>query len=93
MNLNKHFWIVAIIGMISFLPLLARAQTDTEVEQLEVLLWPEYDRPELLAIQKIRFTPDTDLPATIQLFIPASARTPHAVAAWLPDGTLGEDCR
>ncbi|MFA9406804.1 MAG: hypothetical protein ACERKX_13410 [Anaerolineales bacterium] len=91
MNLKKHFWIVAVIGLISFLPLLARAQTDTEVEQLEVLLWPEYDRPELLAIQKIRFTPDTDLPATIQLSIPASARTPHAVAAWLPDGTLGEE--
>lgn len=91
MFLKKQFWIVAIIGMISFLPFLAKAQTDTQVEQLEVLLWPEYDRPELLAIQKIRFTPDTNLPATIQLSIPASAKTPHAVAAWLPDGTLGEE--
>ena len=91
MNLKKHVWIVAFIGIISVIPMLATAQTEPEVEQLEVLLWPEYDRPDLLAIQKIRFTPDTNLPATIQFSIPASAKVPHAVAAWLPDGTLGPE--
>ncbi len=89
MFLKKRFWVVVVIGMVGFVPLLATAQTETEVEQLEVMFWPEYDRPELLAIQKIRLTQDTNLPAAIQLSIPASAGTPHAVAAWLPDGTLG----
>ena len=81
MILKKHFWIVAFIGIMFFFPLLALAQTDTEVEQFEVILWPEYDRPNILVINKVRFTDETSLPATVSLVIPKTAGEPHAVAA------------
>lgn len=52
---------------------------------LEVALWPEYDRQETLVIYRAQLPPETRLPATVRLPVPAEAGDPHAVA------TIGED--
>ncbi len=68
----------------------AEAQAEARLESLEIAIWPEYDRPSALVIYRARLDPGTALPATIELPIPASVGTPHAVAAWYPDGTLDD---
>ncbi|MGD2161551.1 MAG: hypothetical protein PVH92_00245 [Anaerolineales bacterium] len=52
---------------------------------LEVALWPEFDRQDVLVIYRVQLPPETQLPATVMLPIPAEAGEPHAVA------TIGED--
>lgn len=52
----------------------------TVLEQLQIALWPEYDRPAMLVIYRFRLPSDVQLPALIELPIPAEAGEPHAVA-------------
>jgi hypothetical protein len=83
--------IFLLVFMLSALaPLTARAQTAARLESLEVALWPEYDRPEMLVIYLARATAGIELPLTFELPIPASIGEPHAVAAWYPDGRLDD---
>ncbi|TNF71742.1 MAG: hypothetical protein EP299_11000 [Acidobacteria bacterium] len=67
----------AVCFLISIGAAAARAQTD--LQRLEVVLWPEYDRPALLVILRGYLPPDATLPTTVVLPIPATS-TPHAVA-------------
>ncbi len=60
----------------------ARAQ-DTpinQVAQLQIDLWPEFDRPAMLVIYRITLRPDTPLPARLSLRLPQRAGRPNAVA-------------
>ena len=84
--------VVFLIVLLSFsLPTRSTAQTISEFEQVEVLLWPEYDRPEVLVIQKLRLKENTSLPAKVQLSLPSSVGAPHAIAEWNSDGSIGEE--
>ncbi len=47
---------------------------------LQVALWPEYDRPQVLVIYRGLFAPDTALPVPVEIRIPASVGQPTAVA-------------
>lgn len=64
------------------------AQGTLSLSNLEVDLWPEYDRPSLLIIYRITLAPDVSLPTDLTLRIPAAAGEPNAVAAKQPDGSL-----
>jgi hypothetical protein len=55
---------------------------------LDVALWPEYDRPEVLVIYRGQFAADVTLPVAVEWRIPASAGGPSAVAALDPDEGL-----
>jgi len=55
-------------------------QVPAVISSLEVALWPEYDRPELLVIYHGRFAPETPLPLAVELGIPAAAGGPSALA-------------
>ncbi len=59
-----------------------QAQDETiRFQNVEVLLWPEYDRERsVLVIYRITLGGDVKLPAEVTLPMPASAKTPHAVA-------------
>ena len=54
------------------------------VDHLEVALWPEFDQPAMLVIYRFELSPDTSIPASVALPIPAAVGQPHAVA-WLGD--------
>ncbi len=58
----------------------AHAQSGVTIDSLEVDLWPEYDRPEMLVIYKILLSPQVSLPAELSLRIPTRVGEPNAVA-------------
>jgi len=74
-------WIL-VLGMVSLLvfPAFVFAQDEIAIHSLEVNLWPEYDRPEVLVIEYVLLASDTAFPATVDLRIPAEAIAPHVVA-------------
>ncbi len=65
-----------------------RTQAEIRLSEVEVDLWPEFDRPSMLVIYKVTISPQTPLPVEIQLRIPAAAGAPNAVAARQPEGSL-----
>lgn len=62
------------------MPLSGQAQSPATIESLKVELWPEYDQPSMLVIYRFSLSPDTSLPAQLNLRIPAAAGDPFAVA-------------
>ncbi len=66
----------------------ARAQGTPTFSTLDVDLWPEYDAPGVLVINRATLPVGVSLPADLTLRIPAGAGEPNAVAVREPDGTL-----
>jgi hypothetical protein len=64
------------------------ATANLVLDRLEVDLWPEYDRPGVLVIYRIRLAADAALPQSLQFRIPSDAGEPNAVASLQPDGSL-----
>ncbi len=58
------------------------------LELLEVALWPEFDRSEVLVIYRALLPSDVSLPTSVSLPIPAEVEEPHAVAIYGSDGAL-----
>lgn len=66
----------------------ANAPTVSQLETLEIDLWPEYDQPTMLVIYHLFLTADNPLPATLTLRMPAAAGEPNSVATREQDGQL-----
>lgn len=66
----------------------ARAQASLEIETLQIDLWPEYDRPDVLVIYHITISATSKLPAQMSLRIPREASAPYNVAMKDVDGML-----
>lgn len=75
----KRFFFLLIYFFL-FIPFTARAQESTSFGSLDVELWPEYDRPEMLVIYKGILSPEVTLPVTLTFRIPVEAGEPNAVA-------------
>ena len=58
----------------------AYAQETPTLSSADVWVWPEYDQPGVLVIQRMLVSGNTSLPATMTFRIPAAAREPSAVA-------------
>jgi len=65
----------------------AQAQTLLTLSSLEVDLWPEYDRPQMLVIYRITLPASVTLPVDLSLRLPATAGEPSAVAVVQPSAT------
>jgi hypothetical protein len=79
----KRCGILILLGLLTVIISTSRpsvAQAEIRLEQLQVDLWPEYDRPDMLVIYRGTLPADTPLPATLTLRIPARVGQPHAVA-------------
>lgn len=77
-----------LVVMLALVASIAFAQSPVSLSELEVDLWPEYDRHSLLVIYRITLSPEVSLPTDLTLRIPEAAGEPHAVAARQPDGSL-----
>lgn len=77
-----------ILSTLLIVPPAVYAQEGLTLSNLEIDLWPEYDRPAVLVIYRVQLPASTSLPAELTLRIPASVGEPHAVAAKEPDGSL-----
>ncbi len=76
---------IALILLIFLVPMTAAAQGEPAIAELEVALWPEYDRPGMLVIYRINWASTMALPTEVSLRIPSAVGEPNAVAE------LGED--
>ncbi len=63
------------------------AQTQPEITQLVVELWPEYDRPDVLVIYRVELSDETPLPAQVTFNFPSYIDDLFAIA-YLQDGSL-----
>jgi hypothetical protein len=64
-------------------PVRGQAET-TELEELKIDLWPEYDRPSTLVMYRFRLKPGASLSLPVAVPIPSNVGEPHAVA-WRDD--------
>jgi hypothetical protein len=82
-------WIALLLTLILIsIPAPVHAQ-QVQFASLEVDLWPEYDRQELLVIYRVTLSDSAGLPAKLSLRIPVAAGEPFNVAIKDPaDGLL-----
>ena len=80
--------LILVLLPVLFIPLWVSAQDIQPLPEVEVDLWPEYDRPSMLVIYRITLPPQADYPYAMSFRIPSVAGEPHAIAARQPDGTL-----
>ncbi|MEA5079836.1 MAG: zinc ribbon domain-containing protein [Anaerolineaceae bacterium] len=82
-------WVLQFLVLCLSLMVITTAQADTlRISQMEISIWPEYDRPETLVIYRISFSSLTDFPARVSIRIPSSSGTPYLVAMKDLDGLL-----
>jgi hypothetical protein len=62
-----------------------QAQERPTLSNLEINLWPEFDRPEVLVIYRGLLAADTPLPVPMEIHLPARVGQPSAVA-YVGDG-------
>jgi hypothetical protein len=84
--LKRFLFLTILIPL--FLVTVAQAQGPLRLSDVEVNLWPEYDRPDVLVIYHVKLPSDVTLPVDVILRIPAVAGEPHAVAVRQMDGGL-----
>jgi len=85
--MQRLFLILLVLGVLLLAPG-AQAQGPLGLAALEVDLWPEYDRPDVLVIYKAKLPANVSLPVDITLKIPAVSGEPFAVAVRQMDGAL-----
>jgi hypothetical protein len=80
--------LLAVMILLVLLPVQGQAQENVSFSLVEVDLWPEFDQPTVLVINRITLSPEVSLPAEIRFRIPARAGIPNAVAGRQPDGVM-----
>ena len=86
---KRRILVLIFFGWLLLSAEVGRAQEGPTFGNLDVALWPEYDRQgNVLVIYKITLPPSVSLPADLTLRIPAAAGKPNAVAVREADGIL-----
>ena len=83
----KRMLLLTLLAVL-LIPVAVQAQNEVHLAYLQVDLWPEYDRPEMLVILRAQLAPDVSLPVDVVFRIPAAVGEPNAVAVRQPDGAL-----
>ena len=76
--MRKCFAVLAVITAL-WASYPAQAQSEVRLSSVNVEVWPEYDQPSVLVIYRIAISPDSTIPATLNLRVPAQAEV-YAVA-------------
>ena len=80
--------LLVVMMLLVLLPVRGQAQENVSFSLVEVDLWPEFDQPSILVINRITLSPEVSLPVEIRFRIPARAGVPNAVAGRQPDGVM-----
>ncbi len=73
-------WLLAfVMGALFIFPSFAFAQNQVSIESVNVSLWPEYDKAEMLVINYITLSADTEFPVQLDVRISADSAL-HTVA-------------
>ncbi|HEX7541174.1 MAG TPA: zinc ribbon domain-containing protein [Anaerolineales bacterium] len=70
--MRKCFTVLAVLVAL-WVSFPSQAQSEVRLSSGSVDIWPEYDQPAVLVIYHISLSPDTTLPATLNLRVPAQA--------------------
>lgn len=83
-------WIIALVLLVGALAPWSsvRAQTNPEIDKMQIDLWPEYDKPDVLVIYRITLTATQSMPAQMTLKIPKASNAPSSLAMKDVDGLL-----
>jgi len=82
-------WLIVLLMLLPiFISRPVQAQSSTGIDKLEVDLWPDYDRPDVLVIYRITLAPQTALPARLSFRIPKEVSKPSNLAMKDVDGFL-----
>jgi hypothetical protein len=84
--MKRLFLLFALLTLLA--PAAVHAQTPDALDNVEIDLWPEYDRAGVLVIYRLTLSPQTSLPANLSIRIPTAAGDPFAVAGRQADGSL-----
>ena len=84
---HLFFCVLILIALISGTGAV-QGQDNLKFDRLQVDIWPEYDRPDVLIIYRIELSPQTTLPVKMIMRIPRAAGKPHSVAMLGVDGLL-----
>ncbi len=76
----KSRCLLLVFVFLALEPSRAESQWMGSIDQLEVAFWPEYDRQAVLVMYSFSLMPNSQLPTTVALPIPAAVGNPHAVA-------------
>ncbi len=75
----KRYFLV-LFFCLTLIAVPVRAQQSPTLSTLEISLWPEYDRAEVLVIYRAQFAEGTSLPVPVEVRLPPNIGQPHAVA-------------
>lgn len=82
--MKLNVWLVSLVSVAAAVvlsaPAPAQAQRAVTLERLDVQLWPEYDKPDVLVMMVGHIAAETAMPTTVGLVIPKGVGKPHAVA-------------
>ncbi len=85
----KRWFIAAILVIGLAVPWVSvLAQSPVEIDTLQVDIWPEYDKPDVLVIYHLTIAASSTLPAQVSLRIPRAANAPASLAMKDVDGLL-----
>jgi len=84
----QKFLIPLFVIIVLVIPVAGLAQDAVVIDSLQIDLWPEYDRPEMLVIYRIIMSPDVSFPVELSFRIPADVGEPNAVAVQDSSGAL-----
>ncbi|HNB51284.1 MAG TPA: hypothetical protein PK530_05055 [Anaerolineales bacterium] len=89
MKMHKLSWVIILLVLPLFLWVFpVEAQSNVSFESVQIDLWPEYDRPEMLVVYRMVLAADVQLPVQLTFRIPAAAGEPNAVAEAATGGAL-----
>jgi hypothetical protein len=91
----RKWLLVFVMGVLFVFPSFAFAQNQVSIESVNVGLWPEYDKSEMLVINFITLPADTVFPVQLDVRIAADAIL-HTVAVGETSGAVsdqGIDCK
>jgi hypothetical protein len=86
MRAIRSFIIACLLSLLVVFP--GAAQASIVFDTMEIEIWPEYDRAEVLVIYRITLASDVALPTQVSLKIPRAAGAPYSLAWQDVDGSL-----
>jgi len=88
-DLLKRILLILSLAVTFFAPAFAfQEENPVAISRMEIDIWPEYDRPQVLVMYRVQISNETRLPVRISLRIPAKAISPYKVATRDLDGLL-----
>jgi len=75
----RKWLLILVMGVLFVFPSFAFAQDQVAIQSVNVELWPEFDKAEMLVIDRVMLSADAEFPIQLDIRVPADA-TLNAVA-------------